>query len=166
MANLGASSESALDMAMQFEKDGRDYFLKAKERVSLDMAKRIFQALADEEIKHMEILETIYKDLKENKGFPTALSIDPNKDFIRIFEEDKKNINEKYQTHSTELEALTEALALEKRGQDMYQNLMNQSKDEKERIFFAALAEEEKKHYDFINSYLTYFWDHGMRMNE
>ena len=53
------SGSEALKMAIQFEKDGRGYYLKAKERVKLDFAKSIL-ARSDEDRKFHKRYRKVY----------------------------------------------------------------------------------------------------------
>ena len=54
---MAVTKEEVLRVAVQLEKDGRDFYLDASAKTGSDLARKMFQSLADDESNHIEWIE-------------------------------------------------------------------------------------------------------------
>jgi len=138
--------------AVRLEKQGRDYFLDAASKAKNDSTRKIFQQIAEEEIRHIEIVNDIYHRMKESgtweeseidyTGFKGKKSL-----FVGIAKSVETTISES----DDDVKALDHAMEIEKRGKAYYEKKAAETDVEFEKKFFQALAVEEEGHY------LTFF---------
>lgn len=123
------SINEVLEMAVQIEKSGYQFYLKAKEKAKEEKLKELFDFLANEELRHMETFNGIKNKLKTT---PYTLPYD--------WEEAKLY-----------LKAITESRFFV--GPDKIINLMEETKNEKELINLAILFEKETLlfYYEILN---------------
>ncbi len=155
-----------LNKAIEFEKEGIEFYSKALKKIEHDLCRGIIRSLLDEEKKHIEELKTIYKELKEKNTWldkATVLSEDGMKD---IFKNAADNIDKTMKPSTDEKEFLDLCMALEIKGKKLYRELADEAEDEKEKKFYAALSAEEEKHFQYLEQYCNYYWDSGLRMQE
>jgi rubrerythrin len=62
----------ALQMAIQMEIDGREYYLKASQKGSNELGKKLLQSLAREEDTHRQKFEEIYNAIRNKKAWPVT----------------------------------------------------------------------------------------------
>lgn len=123
------SINEVLEMAIQIEKSGHQFYLKSKEKTNKEKIKELFDFLANEEIKHMEIFDRIKNRLNKT---PYTLPYD--------WEEAKLY-----------LKVITDSHFFS--GEDKVLNLMEKAKDEKELIDLAIAFEKETLlfYYEILN---------------
>lgn len=64
MVNIFSASE-VVQLGIQVEKNGRDFYLAVAEKSKVDKAKQIFQYLANEEEKHIKVFEDILSSIEK-----------------------------------------------------------------------------------------------------
>ena len=64
----------ALQIAIQMETDGKKYYLKASQKSSNELGRKLLQSLAIEEDSHRQELEEISPAIQEAKGLAIAAS--------------------------------------------------------------------------------------------
>jgi rubrerythrin len=156
-----------LNNAIEFEQEGKDYYAKAMGKTSHGQARAMFRTLMEQEDSHIKILREIHASLSKEGKWPARTTLALQQlDFKRLFTEAKKKMGDTLDIATDELEVLKLAMELEARGKTMYAEAAAQAKDANEKSLYERLAQEEGKHYDFIDSHYAYFVDKGLRMNE
>ena len=156
----------SLENAVQFERDAYDYYSSALEKTRNPDAKNMFEILIEEEKKHAEYL-TFLKNRLESRGeLDTESTVDLDRDFKRLFLEQADRIDDNVKVESSEIEALSFAIDMERKGMDMYKDLAEKASTDEEKHMFSRLADWEKGHMEFIQDYYDYFQDHGMFTDE
>ena len=76
----------ALQVAIQMEIDGKEFYLKASRESGNELGKKLLESLAGEEDIHRQNFEDIYRALKEKKGWPeTGFTPDGGKSLRTLF---------------------------------------------------------------------------------
>ena len=163
---MRASSMDALKRAMDFEREGINYYTKAKERTHHPIGQAIFEMLVEQENKHIDYLSLLYEKLKAEDRWPGEITVKLDKDFKMIFKEAAKKLNTNVKIYTDELEALRFAIDMEKKGQKMYRELSGNATDQLEKDFYATLAEWEKFHAEYVEEHYNYFEDRGLFTEE
>lgn len=129
------------DYAIQLEKDGENYYRDLATKTDNEGIKNILNLLADEELKHLKILEK----LKSEDNFSTQADTNVLRNAKNIFLKMKGNkVN--FNLNDDQVEFYKKALTVEDKNKDFYLEKMNEVSDENHKRIFKVLAEEERKH--------------------
>ncbi len=156
----------ALKKALEFEESGADYYAMAKEKTRQPQARSIFVLLEEEEKAHIEFLQKMYNKLSAADKWPSQITIDIEKDFKMIFDEAAKNIDSDVKVATDEVEVLSKAIDIERRGRAMYYDLSEKAEDENEKRLYTTLAKWEEGHVALLEDFYNFFSDHGMFTGE
>jgi len=150
------SPSSPLDLAIRFEAEGIEYFLKAAEKISHPLGKRMFEALAQDEKRHIQRIRAIKKGLEENDAWSDDTSASKEESLENIFEVARKEIDKEIKPDENDLEVISQALELENRGNAFYTDLAKKESDPKAKKFYELLAAEEKVHLKLLENTKEY----------
>ena len=150
----------ALQIAIQMEIDGKEYYLKASQKSSNELGKRLLKSLAAEEDVHRQKFEEIYSTLRNKKAWPeTDFQPDRGKQLRTIFAKVIWGIGSKVKALATELEAVQTAMDMENKTYDFYKNQSKNAAYEAERDFYNTVAAEETEHHRVLLDYYEYLKD-------
>jgi rubrerythrin len=150
----------ALQIAIQMEIDGNEYYLKASQESSNELGKRLLKSLAAEEDVHRRKFEEIYSTLRNKKAWPeTDFQPDRGKQLRTIFAKAILEIGSKVKAPATELEAVQTAMDMENKTYDFYKNRSKNATYEAERDFYNTVAAEETEHHRVLLDYYEYLKD-------
>lgn len=135
-----AAQENVFKFALDFEREQKNFYREQGQNSSNDSLKKVFNDLADEEEKHVQIVKKLAEDEKvehvESDILPRA-----------------KDAFEKIAVNNSSEVVPTEQVDLYKKALEMETNSYNfyqEKAEEVEKIFvqkaFKRLAKEEKKH--------------------
>ncbi|MFO7716362.1 hypothetical protein [Desulfosarcina sp.] len=155
--------ESAIVSALEFENRIRDLYIEAGTRTGDAAAKKIFQALANDEQRHVDYLESRL-DEWQRLGVVTAAVLDsiiPDKTAIR---REAAALKSKISadTRGLKQQMLSRALEMEIETSRFYRELVDQVSSE-HRAMFSRLLEIEDNHVEAVQFELdhlsqTGFW--------
>ena len=125
-----------LQMAIQMEIDGKEYYQKAGQASGNRLGRELFQSLAAEEDIHRQKFEQIYAAISSKKAWPrTDFPPDhgrrPKTLFARTIEEMGSNIK----VQATELDAVQTAIDMEQKSYDLYDGQIQNATYDAERAF-------------------------------
>ena len=150
----------ALQMAIQMEIDGRDYYLKASQESSNELGKKLLQSLAAEENIHQQKFGEIYNAIRSKKDWsPTDFQPDGGKRLRTIFAKATEEMSSNIKVLPTELDALQTAMGMENKTYDYYKTQSQTATYDAERELYKALATEEREHYLILLDYYEYLKD-------
>lgn len=140
--------EEAIALAIEREKEARDFYLQQATLMENPAFEEIYKQLADEEVKHLEYLER-YRDRKElpetSTQVPSGQSFSPEFDTARI---------KRGEITLGDAGILLAAMRHERKSEDFYSELAKRAEDEDQKNFFQMLSRYERGHYELIDSYL------------
>jgi rubrerythrin len=139
----------ALDVAIQTEKDGREFYQRAARKTRDEGGRVLFASLADDELEHLDILETQRESLSEQGRWlspaETEEQMRPSiSEGAPIFS--RKALGDKVNEYTSDLSALRMALLLEKDAVAFYTSAAQQTEDIGGRAMYQRLVEMEKEH--------------------
>ncbi|MBN1136583.1 MAG: ferritin family protein [Anaerolineae bacterium] len=159
MSELNAAI-AVLQMAIQTEIDGHNFYQKFAERSTEPDARRIFERLARDEIMHLEMLRNTKAMLEQSgewaeyKGL--ALDVDQG---APIFSQER--VKQNVVAHTSDLSALRVAYLIEKDAVDFYTRAAAQTDNPNGRRMFRDLADMEQDHLRLLegeyNRLMSYF---------
>lgn len=143
-------STEILKNAILLEKRGHAFYSKVAEQASGQAVKEFFGMMADEEVKHVEILSEQFKAYRQNKKFdPGAYdgnytgSIAP-----RVL---TKELKKEMSAADYEAAAITAAMSMEKNAIMLYSDRAAEAEDPNEKALYQWLADWEKQHLHFLS---------------
>ena len=149
----------ALQVAIQMEVDGKDFYLKASQESGNELGKKLLESLADEEDVHRQKFEEIYRALKEKKGWPeTDFAQDGGKSLRTLFAT-ATAAGSGIKAQASEHDAVKTAMDMENKSYDYYKVQSQTATYDGERDFYQALMAQEREHYLVLLDYYEYLKD-------
>jgi len=138
----------AVQLAIQMEIDGKEYYLKASQESSNELGKKLLESLATEEDTHRQKFEEIHSAIRSKKAWPTTdFQPDGGKRLRTIFARATEEIGSNIKAPNTELDAIQTAMDMENKTHDFYKSQGKNATYDTERDFYEALAAEEREHH-------------------
>jgi len=150
----------ALQIAIQMEIDGKEYYLQASQKSSNELGKRLLASLAAEEDVHRQKFEEIYIAMQNKKAWPvTDFHPDGGKRLRAIFDMAAGEIGTNVKAPDTELDGVQIAMDMENKTYDFYQGQGKGATYDAERNLYQILVAEEREHYLALLDYYEYLKD-------
>ncbi len=147
----------ALQIAIQMEIDGKEYYLKASKESSNELGKKLLQSLAAEEDIHRQKFEEIYDTIRSKKVWPVfEFRSDGEKRLRTIFAKATGEIGSKVKALATELDAIQVAINMENKSYDLYKSRSQTATFDAERDYYESLAAQERGHHLILVDYYEY----------
>ena len=155
---------AALEFAIQLERDGRAFYLKAAEATSDEMGKKVFSQLAREEVEHLRMLETELARLHpagtpEGRAGADTGDVQAQTAAAEIFPaaEDAWQMG----ADAGDAEALRVAASSEEKGFAFYSQMARQAPEAQTREVYERLAAMEDEHRKLLQWELDYVLGSG-----
>ncbi len=154
----------SLEYALKTERDGHAMYGQAAQSAASPLARATFQMLAQEELKHIRIIETFHHALSGAGQWPDLDAVRPGEHadlvegVVTVFQQRAGEFREQAPT-ADDTKAYELALDFESRARAYYREQLDQASDELARTFFAFMQEEEHRHYVFLEETLDYLDD-------
>ena len=151
-----------LESAIKLEEDGRKFYLKASKEAKNVPAKKLLASLADEELKHIELINQIQEGLKEDKDwadFEKFVSKEAKARMKLVFKPVALSEKRRLKADPSNLEAIKIAMEKERLSYDFYDEQTRATNVKIAKVFYNRLKIEEEKHYDLLEEAYSYFSD-------
>ena len=150
----------AIQVAIQMEIDGKEYYQKASGEAGNKVGKELFEWLAGEEDKHRQRFEDIYKTIRKEKAWP-SVDIKPRKgDILKtLFSEAMRAADSDIKATSTELDTIDKAMEMENKTEKFYSSRGGEAAHNAEKRLYTSLAAEERGHFLALVDYREYLID-------
>ena len=145
----------AIEIAIQMEKDGKQFYLQAADVSSNEVGKSLFKKLAAEEDIHLSNFVTIYDSIRADQGWPVIELKTGELEEETLFSAAEKDII----ATRGELEAIKQAMDMENKTVDYYAEQSGKVQYETAKKFYNLLTEEERKHHQVLLDYYEYVQD-------
>lgn len=149
---MTASREEVLGTAIQLERGGRKFYLEAAGKTSSDIARRMFESLAEDELRHIEWIENV------SPGANTSESA--NKELYgrlrQIFADAPKDVNLSVLVSEDDLNAIEIAIGMEEKSLAAYEQWAEESDSEDVSSLCKALAGQERFHRQVLDNTRVY----------
>ncbi len=150
----------ALQIAIQLEIDGKEYYLKASQESSNELGTKLLQSLATEEDTHRQKFEEIYGAMRGKKTWPVSdFQPDGGKRLRTIFARATEKMDSNIKALATELDVIQTAMDMENKTHDFYKGQWRNATYEAERDLYETLAAEEREHRLILLDYYEYLKD-------
>ena len=183
MSNQSQMVLAAVIYAAGNEQDGYRFYLEAARHIKDSRGSQMFRGLADDEVKHYQILMANHASLKAGGGWLTldaalAAAVTPIEQAVLELPADTAGLvpQQRLFPHAAsvmaaidagagDLEAVDLAIAAEKRGYDLYARAAAEATDGNAKTAYHMLMQEEARHYDWLQRSRGYlaasntYWD-------
>jgi rubrerythrin len=154
---MSGMGESPLKQAMDMELEGRRFYHQSLERAKNPLVKRVFEALVREEDAHIDMIEKIFEEARQNRPLKEWVTTTGAKgDLTVLF--GQASI-ERVKLSKDELQALKVALGIEEKSMKYYETLASETVNHIEKRFYLTLSYEERGHYLHILDSMEYLSD-------
>lgn len=137
------------EYAMQMEKDGEEFYRDLARNTENKGVRYILTMLADEEVRHFDILRRIQDtkpELTESKLLDHAENV-----FVQMKETEKT-----FDINVSQIDLYREGQAIEQKSIDFYTEKANEVPEEYQKQIFLELAQEEKRHYFLLENIIDF----------
>jgi rubrerythrin len=160
MVTEQAKTLEVLQIAIQMEIDGKEYYLKASQESSNELGKKLLRSLAAEEDIHRQKFVEIYNAIRNKKVWPvTDFQPDGGKGLRTIFARATEERGSNIEVLVTELDAVKTAMDMESKTYDFYNGQGAEAAYDAEKDFYQTLAAEEREHQLILFDYYEYLKD-------
>ncbi|MDI9508993.1 MAG: ferritin family protein [Clostridiales bacterium] len=136
---------NALELAIEMEREGRQYYLDQAEINKDNELSKVFLLLADSEKEHEDLLrKRLNKEeyaFKEDQSFISIKSV-----FNGLKEYEASDIRK-----ASQLDVYRLALDIEEKSIDHYQKMLEDATEDKDKELFKFLIKEEKQHMNLFD---------------
>lgn len=138
-----------LKRAILLERRGQAFYQKVADHARNNAVREFFQIMADEELRHKQILEEQYKAFTENAQFAVSDSqaeVDPSISDLVLTE----SLTAKIAAAGFEAAAISAAMVMEEQAISLYADRARSAQDPNEKALFRWLANWEHGHLLFL----------------
>lgn len=139
------------EYAMQMEKDGEDFYRELAGNCRIEGIKTVLTMLADEEVKHFNIIAQMQKHGGKPRIEETKVLENVKNVFAGMRDE-----NVEISFGSSDLAAYRKAIDIEEMSLKFYQDKAAETGDNEEKELFLRLAGEEQKHFRIMENIVEF----------
>jgi rubrerythrin len=157
MLSEQARTLEGLNIAIQMELDGKEFYAKSAKESSNELGRNLLAALSAEEDIHREVFIKIYKAIKDKKGWPEVdFRPDGGRGLRTVFSKALEDSVNKPKIEVSELDTVEAARNMETRTYDFYRNQWQKATENAEKEFYENLAGQEQEHNLVLADYREY----------
>jgi rubrerythrin len=134
-----------LEQAIQMERDGKEFYLRAAADTTNPAVKMIFDDLARQEDFHIQKIGEVFASIEKTGTLSQWVTCVIGESKLGPLFGDEASIQAK--VSASDLEALSFGLQIEEKSTKYYDDMASQSQDKKEKRFYLTLSQEERGHY-------------------
>ena len=145
-------SEKAVEIlkqALLIEKKGKAFYSQVAGTAQHPEVKQFFETMAEEEVRHIEILSDQFRAYHENRRF-ASLNYDSDAGKSAVDNVLKQDLVAAMQAADFESAAVSAAVAMEKNAIKLYGGRAAEATDPEEKALYEWLARWEKSHLSFL----------------
>lgn len=144
----------ALSQALKLEQQGRAFYLQAAEETVDAKGKALFLSLADDEVKHAEMIQRQLHALEGNGAYVLLpdLDVKPIDLGKELFPPERKKVDERIGVDPREIDALHVAIDNEIQSYNLYKKAAQETTDETGKQMYLWLADAEVGHFNLLMS--------------
>ncbi len=150
----------ALKVALELEREGKQFFEETARRFESPLARRTFEFLAAEEERHIERIQEFYQIIADTGSTETAV-IEESRALDRLteFQSRLSDLKGQISPSATDIEAYEYALRFENGAEEFYEQSLLEATDANVRRFYQWLIKEEEMHSRLLESCLAFARD-------
>lgn len=149
---MATEKHDIIRAAVQLELDGRKFYLDAAGKASNDMARQMFESLADDELIHIEWIE----NLSAKKEAARKVKEKKHERLRGIFADAQEGEREAALSSKDDIEAMRLAIKMEEKSRDAYLKWAEDSDIDEIVNTCSILADQEAFHRELLENTIQY----------
>ena len=150
MEEISKPVENAIKEAIRLEINGRNFFNHAAEITHNELGKKMFEKLAAEEVRHIEVFSELFTKILKEADWKKYVRDEELKGESALIEKLKERM--KGAEGKSETQALSIGMELEENAIRFFQKAADEVDDSAAKEIFRNISEEEKFHYDLLQA--------------
>ncbi|MCK4557503.1 MAG: ferritin family protein [Candidatus Aminicenantes bacterium] len=150
MEEISKPVENAIKEAIRLEINGRNFFNHAAEITHNELGKKMFEKLAAEEVKHIEVFSELFTKILKEADWKKYVRDEELKGESALIEKLKERM--RGAEGKSETQALSIGMELEENAIRFFQKAADEVEDPVAKEIFRNISEEEKFHYDLLQA--------------
>jgi rubrerythrin len=155
---MATTKQEIIEAAIQLERDGQEFYLSVAGKASSDLARQMFESLADDELIH---IEWIGKMLSPDEEVATATKKKTYERLRGIFADVPEGVREAALSSEGDIEAINTAIKMEERSRAAYIKWADETDSDDLRGLCNALADQERFHRELLENSIQYLESTG-----
>ena len=139
------------EYAMKMERDSESYYRELAEETEYEGLKNIFTMLADEEVKHFNVVEGMLETDAHAELADTDVLANAKNIFIEM-----KESGRKFDFDAPQTDVYRKAREIEEKSNKFYMEMSGKVENETQRAILLRLAAEEEKHMFLIENIIEF----------
>lgn len=154
-------------LAIELEKKGYDFYTQTAAKTENPLARSTLSGLAERELEHLNKVKEFHQSLTGGKELASdwlrGVETAPKKEelLVPILKKLAENLSKEFKTEADINEAYKIGEGLERDSYNLYDRISKENKDKTAKKFFAALAQEEREHYEILEDTLQHLNNPG-----
>jgi len=149
---MGIGREEAVNMAIQLEEDGLNFYNETAKKSKNEATKRMFESLAADEVKHIAWIRELAPDVETSGEF----NRNTYKRLESIFKSAPSDVQEEAKATEDDIKAIDIAIEMEVKARTEYQRFADESDDPEVKKLFQTLADIELFHAELLDNSKQY----------
>lgn len=150
MEEISKPVENAIKEAIRLEINGRNFFNHAAEITHNELGKKMFEKLAAEEVRHIEVFSELFTKILKEADWKKYVRDEELKGESALIEKLKERM--RGAEGKSETQALSIGMELEENAIRFFQKAADEVDDPVAKEIFRNISEEEKFHYDLLQA--------------
>jgi rubrerythrin len=155
---MATTKQEIIEAAIQLERDGQEFYLGVAGKASSDLARQMFESLADDELIH---IEWIKKKLLPGEEVAAATKKKTYERLRGIFADVPESMREGAASSEDDIEAVNTAVKMEEKSRAAYLKWADETDDDDLRKLCDALADQERFHREILENTIKYLESTG-----
>ncbi len=154
--------KKALATSLEMEERGREFYIKAAKKSTNRLGKRTFEALADDETRHIIAIKEYYEVMTKKNETPQLRAVMPRHKSIKerlIFGKRESELLKKIKPEADEIKAYKIAMEMENEGYSFYKKTLESVEDPSAKELYKFLISEEEFHFELVSNTYEYLKD-------
>lgn len=149
----------ALQLALQMEQEGKQYYQKSIDKCVSKFSKDLLTWLTAEEDKHQEKFKKIYDSVVAEKGWPKIATTPDAGLWLKTTFKESIRAEKPAADCKSDIYIMEKAMELENKTHSLYSERGSAAENDAEKRFYTAIAGEEMAHYLALVNYREYLLD-------
>ena len=141
--------KDAILTAIQMEKDGYTFYIKAAAQTKSDMGRTIFESLAADEQRHLDIFQKMFEEKVSKSEWNDLINSSKKYANIPVFPTNLKD-SPGLDPESTEIDALRMAMDSEQEAINYYNKIKETINNKDLKNILNEIIDQEKNHYSLL----------------
>ena len=155
---MATTKHDIIEAAIQLERDGHQFYLGLAAKASSDLARQMFESLADDELVHIEWIE---RELAPGEEVAVGAKKKTYDRLRGIFADVPEELRNAAASSEDDIEAVNSAIRMEEESRAAYLKWADDTDSDDLRNLCSVLADQERFHREALENTIQYLQSTG-----